>query len=83
MIFDQKRLNLNQTRQDVETILGKEWVYYSKGHVVYETIIQKQYPHIDIPLLCDLYDDHRGAQDDIVVAYVKIEEERLAAGGVG
>ena len=76
-------MTLNQVRKDVEDILGKDLVYYSKGQMVYETIIEKHYPHIDVELLCYLYGEHKGWQDEIVKEYIEIirerEQERIAA----
>ena len=69
-------MTLDQVRKDVEDVLGKDLVYYSGGNTVYETIIEKHYPHIDIELLCNLYDDHRGWQDEIVKDYVDVIRER-------
>ena len=68
---------IKQIREDVETILGREWITYSKGLVEYQTIISKDFPHIDIDFLCTLYDDHRGYQDEIVRDYLNmVREER-------
>lgn len=63
-------MTLKQVRDDVEAIIGKGWVYFEKRQVVHEEIIERFYPHVDVELLCELYDKHKGYQDEIVNDYV-------------
>ena len=69
-------ITLEQVKKDVTDVIERGWIYYNKGDLTYETIIEKQFPHIDIGLLCDLYDDHRGYQDEIIKGYVEIAKKR-------
>ena len=47
-------ITLEQVKKDVTDVIERGWIYYNEGRsVVYETIIAKQFPHIDIGLLCD------------------------------
>lgn len=69
-------MTLKQVRDDVEAIIGKGWVYFEKCQVVHEAIIEKFYPHVDVELLCELYDEHKGYQDEIVTEYVRRIRER-------
>ena len=46
-----------------------DWMEYRGGEIVYQTIIEKWYPHIDIPCLAAIFDDHRGDWRLIVQEY--------------
>lgn len=67
---------IDKVREDVQKILNSEWIYFASGRVVYETIIERVYPYINVNLLCDLYDDYRGYQDEIIKEYVRMAKER-------
>ena len=64
-------------REDVQYILEHEWIYYGSGTIVYESIIHKKFPHIDVDLLCQIYDDHRGWQDEIIQEYASLMEQEV------
>ena len=41
----------------LDAIEDRSLVYPQDGAVVYESIIERKYPDVDIPLLCDLLAD--------------------------
>lgn len=65
---------LQEVRQLAED--HPDWVEYRGGMVAYQSIIETEYPHIDIPCLAAIYDDHRGDWCGIVKEYEGIEGER-------
>ena len=48
---------MNNIKGQLEVIQDRGWVYPRAGQVVYESIIEREYPDVDIPLLCDLLAD--------------------------
>ena len=57
--------------QEVRWLAGchPDWMEYEGGQIVYQSIIMRQYPHINIDRLCTIYDDHRGDWALIVEEY--------------
>lgn len=45
------------TREDLEAIQDKGYIYAEGGKIVCETIIDKEYPELDTGLLADLLAD--------------------------
>ena len=54
-----------------------DWIEFGDGVIVYQTIIEKVYPHLDIGRLCSLFDDNRGDWSRIVKEY----ESKMKLGG--
>ena len=52
--------------QALDEIIDRGLVYLQRGTVVYQTIISRQYPQIDIQALCNEVSDHTawGQGDD-------------------
>ena len=48
---------MRSLKSQLEDIQDRNLVYGRDGAVVYETIIQREYPDVDIRLLCDLLAD--------------------------
>ena len=48
---------MTDIQAQLEAIRDRDLVYPRDGTVVYESIIESEYPDVDIPLLCDLLAD--------------------------
>ncbi len=49
---------MTNAEAQLEAIRDRGLVYPRGGNVVYESIIESEYPDVDIPLLCDLLADN-------------------------
>ena len=67
---------MRDIQAQLEAIQDRGLVYPQDGKVVYETIIQSQYPDVDIPLLCDLLVDSLFDWNAAIKGYVSISAQR-------
>ena len=67
------------TEAALEAVLDRGLVYARGGAVVYESILEREYPAINIPLLCDLFADNLGEHQAVIAAYLHAAEPAAAA----
>ena len=67
---------MRDIQAQLEAIQDRSLVYPQDGKVVYQSIIQSQYPDVDIPLLCDLLADSLFDWDAATKGYVSVSVHR-------
>lgn len=60
-------------RQQLADIEDRQLVYFRDEQIVYESIIEKEYPAINTTRICVLFDDHNGHWPDIISDYLAME----------
>lgn len=74
---DTEQGEAQDTEQALIEVLDRNLVYARDGAVVYESVIESEYPSIDIGLLCSVYADNLGCHGSTVSDYLRFADDPL------